>query len=529
MTRLAVESERWRPDSFVEAGLISFYLFIAFFVNLWGVPLFDLDEGAFAEATREMLLSGNFAATYLDGEPRYDKPILSYWLQSLSVSAFGIHEFAFRLPSALAASLWLVASYRFVKQEWDEQSALLTVAIMANVAIVGVIGRAATADAWLNLFISLTMFDMWRYMRLPQVRTLLTTYTWLALGVLTKGPVAIAIPLMAGGLFFTTTHQRKQFWKAVVNPMGWLVFAAILGPWLIAVYQDQGLGFFAGFLLDHNINRFTQTREGHGGSLLYYFVALPIIVLPFTGVLFTFLRRLRVFWSDALSRYLLLWFGVVFALVSMSKTQLPHYLLYGLTGVFFIFARYRDMLFSGTWQLLFPVGFMVLMFFLPDLVSLAADQSTRAYEADLLSRGHEVLNFNYRLLAALTCVAMVILAVVLRASQTYRLIALGVLQTLFIFNVFIDAVGELQQGPVKRAAELASQLGHDKVVAYGISMPSFSVYRQAVTPREAPGEADLIFTRADRLESLRRELREDLNIIFREGGIVLVERQYESQ
>ena len=153
MTQVAFESERWRPDSYVQAGLISFCLFIAFFVNLWGVPLFDLDEGAFAEATREMLVSGNFAATYLDGEPRYDKPILSYWLQSLSVSAFGMHEFAFRLPSALAASLWLIASYRFVKQEWDEQSALFTVLIMANVAIVGVIGRAATADAWLNLFI----------------------------------------------------------------------------------------------------------------------------------------------------------------------------------------------------------------------------------------------------------------------------------------------------------------------------------------------------------------------------------------
>ena len=529
MTQVAFESERWRPDSYVQAGLISFCLFIAFFVNLWGVPLFDLDEGAFAEATREMLVSGNFAATYLDGEPRYDKPILSYWLQSLSVSAFGMHEFAFRLPSALAASLWLIASYRFVKQEWDEQSALFTVLIMANVAIVGVIGRAATADAWLNLFISLTMFDMWRYMRMPRLRTLLTTYTWLALGVLTKGPVAIAIPLMAGGLFFMTTRQHKQFWRAVLNPVGWLVFAAILGPWLIAVYQDQGWDFFTGFLLDHNINRFTQTREGHGGSLVYYFAVLPIIVLPFTGVLFTFLQRLRVFWSDALSRYLLLWFGVVFVLVSMSKTQLPHYLLYGLTGVFFIFARYRGTLFSGTWQLVFPLGFMALMFFLPDLVALAVDQTTRAYEVELLSRGDEVLNFNYRLLAALTFVAMVLLAFLLRASHGHRLIALSVLQTLFIFNVFINAVGELQQGPVKRAAELASQLGHDKVVAYGISMPSFSVYRQAVTPREAPDEADLIFTRADRLESLRRELRQDLNIIFREGGIVLVERQYESQ
>ena len=57
-------------------------------VGTW-VPLFDLDEGAFLEATRELLNGGHWAATTLDGEPRYDKPILSYWLQALSLKTFG--------------------------------------------------------------------------------------------------------------------------------------------------------------------------------------------------------------------------------------------------------------------------------------------------------------------------------------------------------------------------------------------------------------------------------------------------------
>jgi hypothetical protein len=516
-------------NAYGEAGLMAVSIFIAFFANLWGVPLFDLDEGAFAEATREMVVSGNFAATYLDGVPRYDKPIFSYWLQALSISTLGIHEFAFRLPSAIAASLWLLASYRFVKQEWDNQSALFAVLIMGNVAIVGVIGRAATADAWLNLFISLAMFDIWRYMRAPHPRTLLTTYIWLALGVLTKGPVAVAIPFIAGGVFFATTGQHRQLLKAVFHPLGWLVFIVILCPWLLAVYQDQGWDFFTGFLVDHNINRFTQTREGHGGSLFYYFVVLPIIVLPFTGVLFKFLQKLPNICTEALSRYLLIWFSVVFVLVTLSQTQLPHYLLYGLTGIFLIFARYREMLFRGSWQFVFPLGFMVLMFLMPDLVDFAAYQSSRAYELELLSRGDQVLDFNYRLLAVLTLIAMLSVVFFLRVSHVQKFITLGFLQTLFIFNVFIEAAGELQQGPVKRAAQLASERGYENVVAYGISMPSFSVYRQAITPRNAPSGADLIFTRADRLEALGRDLRQDLNLIFREGGIVLVEPQYESQ
>ena len=529
MTSVISQLYRNSSNAYVETGLIAGSIFIAFFANLWGVPLFDLDEGAFAEATREMVVSGNFAATYLDGAPRYDKPILSYWLQALSISTFGINEFAFRLPSALAATLWLLASYRFVKQEWGERSAVFTALIMANVAIVGVIGRAATADAWLNLFISLTMFDIWRYMRAPSLRTLLTTFAWLALGVLTKGPVAVAIPLIAGGFFFASSGQHRQFLKAVFHPTGWLVFIVILSPWLMAVYRDQGWDFFAGFLVEHNINRFTQTREGHGGSLFYYFVVLPLIVLPFTGVLFKCIHKLPTIWTDALSRYFLCWFIVVFALVSVSRTQLPHYLLYGLTGVFLIFARYREVLFRGSWQFVFPIGFMVLMCFVPDLVALAAEQSSRAYEAELLSRGDEVLDFNYRLFAVLTLIAMFCVVVFFKVSDVQKFVALGVLQTLFVFTVFIEAAGELQQGPVKRAAQLANERGFEKVVAYGISMPSFSVYRQAITPRNSPNDADLIFTRSDRLESLEQDLGQDLNLIFREGGIVLVERQHESQ
>ncbi len=72
----------------------------AFFVGLGAVPLFDLDEGAFTEATREMLQRGDYISTFLNGQPRYDKPVLIYWLQAVSVLAFGETEFAFRLRSA---------------------------------------------------------------------------------------------------------------------------------------------------------------------------------------------------------------------------------------------------------------------------------------------------------------------------------------------------------------------------------------------------------------------------------------------
>lgn len=113
----------------------------AFFVNLWGYFLFDLDEGAFSEATREMLASGNYAATYLDGEPRYDKPILSYWFQAISIQVFGLNEFAVRLPSAIAATLWVAVVIRFFKQLVRQHRALLAGLILVNFLWVAIIGR----------------------------------------------------------------------------------------------------------------------------------------------------------------------------------------------------------------------------------------------------------------------------------------------------------------------------------------------------------------------------------------------------
>ena len=85
-------------------GLLALALFVGFFLQLGSVPLFDVDEGAFGQATREMFLRGDFLSTSLNGQPRYDKPILSYWLQAASIAAFGVDEFAFRLPSAKRSS-----------------------------------------------------------------------------------------------------------------------------------------------------------------------------------------------------------------------------------------------------------------------------------------------------------------------------------------------------------------------------------------------------------------------------------------
>ena len=94
--------------------LILLLITVSFYVNLGGWPLFDVDEGAFSAATKHLVDSGDYVTPYLYGEPRFDKPILIYWLQGISISAFGFNEFALRLPSALSLSLWGIALFYFL-------------------------------------------------------------------------------------------------------------------------------------------------------------------------------------------------------------------------------------------------------------------------------------------------------------------------------------------------------------------------------------------------------------------------------
>ncbi|MDR3213171.1 MAG: glycosyltransferase family 39 protein, partial [Azoarcus sp.] len=108
---------------------------LAFLLRLGGGPLTDVDEGAFSEATREMFARGDFLSTYLNGEHRFDKPILIYWLQAASYFCFnGVLpvEWVFRLPSALAAMTWCYASWHFARQRFGPETALAALAVAAT-------------------------------------------------------------------------------------------------------------------------------------------------------------------------------------------------------------------------------------------------------------------------------------------------------------------------------------------------------------------------------------------------------------
>lgn len=457
------------------------------------VPLFDLDEGAFLEATRELLNGGHWAATTLDGQPRYDKPILAYWIQAAALwsgqwlpSAVPI-EMIGRLPSVIAGALWAMVIARFTREQTGQPNLGLFVALaIATTLGTLVISRAATADALLNLWFALLFTDIARYLSHPNQGLQMRIYLWVALGILTKGPVAVLIPGGALLLWTITSSQWGVLWQALRYWPGYLLVATLLTPWLAGVYSAQGINFFAEFILTHNVERFSGNLHGHGGHPLYYLFVMPLVLLPFSGLMIAILFRVRDFYAQPVSRFALMWALLVVLLVSASGTQLPHYVLYSTPPLFYLYARVLPTLHGRFWALpglVLPVALLIV----GALHHLIPMPTHPRDEEQLLLLSQVLMNWWWPLVGALAGISVLGVFTLLipgwRVSQ--RLVAMGGLQLTLISLVVLPVLAESRQRPLKEAALLAKS-AQAAVVSQGVRMPSFSFYRDAITPERMP-------------------------------------------
>jgi 4-amino-4-deoxy-L-arabinose transferase-like glycosyltransferase len=504
-------------------------LFVAFFLQLGVPPLFDLDEGAFSSASWEMLQRQDFITVYSNGDLRFDKPILIYWLQSASVYLFGITEWAFRLPSAIAAVLWASAVYYFVRQREYKQVdgnviAAIASLLLINAFMVVIVGRAAIADAVLNLLIVLSLFDIYRYFEYKQAPRWLVyrVYLWMGLGLLCKGPIAVFVPF-AASLLFAFWDKRLMYWlKAIISPIGWVIMLVVALPWYLLEYQAQGQLFIDGFFLKHNVGRFTDTMESHGGSIFYYFPVVLLVIMPFGGWLLQLVFKLLHTINEPLDRFLWSWFIVVFVFFSFSSTQLPQYLLYGTTPLLILLARHHKH-FNWRWlSFLPPVAFASILVFLPELLNEAANNAKDdAYIQALYAYSTSIFTEQYQLYAALFAGVTVFLAVFIWIQCSVALLLAGIAQTVFLVMVLIPAVAHLQQQPVKEAGLYAKEhLSEETIITWHINMPSFVVYREKISPKGEPSRGDIVYTRIDKLPELGKH-----ELLFSKGGIVLARKQ----
>ncbi len=495
-----------------------------FLLRLGAAPLFDVDEGAFSEATREMLSSGDFGATTLNGAPRFDKPILVYWLQAASVAAFGLSERSLRLPSALCAWAWCVAIAGFAWRRLGARPALLAGTVAATSAGVLAIGRAATADALLNLLLALALLDAWRHLESGRGAPLRRTYLWIGLGLLAKGPIALLVPAAATLIHSASRREWGRWARAVLDPLGWAILLAVAAPWYAYALHRHGWAFVDGFLVRHNVARFTTTLEGHGGSLVYYLLMLPVMLLPWSALIPSLLRDVRRLWADPLSRFLLCWAAFVVVFFSLSGTKLPHYVLYGSTPLFLLLARRAaDAGRAARWATYAAIGIIlavvaVLPWAAPAAAPLVKDALYRALVGAGPGAGAWALPAG-----ALAAAAAWIVSARRWRSFPARSAAGAAAAAALMVGVGTPYLAEALQGPVKRAAEWARGRP-EPAVQWDVSVPSFAVYRRQVTPRVDgwPDEGRLAIVRLDRLPP---EARDHLAIEWRDRGYAVVKRR----
>ena len=244
-----------------------------------------------------------------------------------------------RLPSALSAFLWCLAIGQFAWRRFGPQVAIAAAGILATTLGPMLIGRAATADSLLNLLLTLGTLDLWRHLENGRDWPRRRAFAWIGLGLLAKGPVALLIPAAAAGLWLATNRDRSRLQRLVSDPVAWALMAGISLPWYIYAVARHGMAFVDGFLLHHNLQRFTGSLEGHAGSLFYYLEVLPAAMMPWTPLLIPIAMHARTRWREPLGRFLLLWLGFVVVFFSLSGTKLPHYVLYGFTPLMLLAAQ----------------------------------------------------------------------------------------------------------------------------------------------------------------------------------------------
>ncbi len=327
-------------------------------VGTWNLPLIDRDEPRFAEASREMIERGDYIVPYFNNQLRLDKPPLTYWAQTLSYRIFAENDFAARFPSVIAAALTALVIFiwgtRLRGKELGWRAAIIfTLSLQTFIH-----AKAAVADMWLVLFVTLAHWSGWEILQCPPRNQgaavssppwaiwrspFLVFYLSLALGFLAKGPIAWT-PLLTVGVLIISTRDW-QLVRSFKFLRGLLLTLAVIALWGIPALIETHGEFFRVGIGRHVIGRSLATMEGHGADsfgmylllLPFYFVTIFISLFPWSIKLPWLVQRLwretRVgiadpgYSANKIDAYLVTGTAVIFIIFTLLKTKLPHYTL----------------------------------------------------------------------------------------------------------------------------------------------------------------------------------------------------------
>jgi 4-amino-4-deoxy-L-arabinose transferase-like glycosyltransferase len=314
----------------------------------------EVDAAQYAEMSYEMFSTGNYFQLFNLGYPYLDKPPLLFWLNSLSFSIFGVHNFSYKLPSLLFALLAVFSTYKLARLYYDEVIARLSTVILATSQAIFLITNDVRTDTMLMGAVAFSVWQWALFFEQGKNRNLIGGSLAVGLALLAKGPIG----LIATAAAIVPHLVLKKQWRKLCNFR--LVFALVvvvtmLLPMCVGLYQQWGIKGLRFFFWTQSFGRITGESEwnNHPDPLFLVhssaWAIAPWTVLFFAGwisALFGVIRMRFVSWSR--KEYITIsGFTLILIALSLSKYQLPHYIFVVFPLAAIITAHYLSSIFKS--------------------------------------------------------------------------------------------------------------------------------------------------------------------------------------
>jgi 4-amino-4-deoxy-L-arabinose transferase-like glycosyltransferase len=312
--------------------LLLFVALCAFLPGFTLVPPVDRDEPRYAQASKQMMETGNYLDIRFQEQPRYLQPVGIYWLQVAAAKVTGYGPEApiwiYRLPSFVGATAAVMLTYWVALPLAGQLGAFIAAMFMAGCVLLGVEARLAKTDAvLLACTLGATGFIARAYLRQAiSLAGALMFWTACALGILVKGPmITVVVGSTTAAL---CVLDRSVAWLKALRPalgVCWLLLLAL--PWFIGIALISGEQFYQIAIGQSLIGKVTAGQQGHGAPpgiyvLLFWITFWPAALLAVTAAPGVWQNR-----HAAAVRFCLAWIVPTWLLFELITTKLPHYVL----------------------------------------------------------------------------------------------------------------------------------------------------------------------------------------------------------
>jgi 4-amino-4-deoxy-L-arabinose transferase-like glycosyltransferase len=309
-----------------------------YFLGLGNGSLWDNSEPTYGEVVKEMFLTRDWLSLHYNFAPWYIHPPLWFWTAGAAVIAFGLNEFAVRLPSALFGVFGAVATYFAGRRLFGETAGIVGGLALGTSLEYIVLARLAILDTMLIFFIAVA--TLWGYFALRDGdrRAFWIAVVATALGAMTKGPVALVLPVISLGAWYLIEWWRHRadsgapadgFDASVITRLPWLggivLFVVLGGSWFVSQAVLHGAPFVDEYIGRSTFGRYLAPFENQPGPIYYY---VPLLLLGFFPYVAFLPKAIKEAWLQR-SRddvFLLCAASVPFLFFSLAQTKLPNYI-----------------------------------------------------------------------------------------------------------------------------------------------------------------------------------------------------------